>query len=224
MKYTIWIALLSACGGGGGGGVSPSEFPAAIAEVTCSRLAECCTTEEFMDETLGSDDEAECKAIFTGFGGLLADVIEDSVAAGRLIYHGDRVQTCLDVIAGLSCADFQTEADIEGSACQDPFEGLVENGGECANDFDCVSNYCSGDSLDFEGNIMFGACIDAPVAGQPCDDNDCADGAFCDRSGETPTCAPLLADGASCNLSSECLSDNCDDTGTCSAERTCDGM
>jgi len=234
MRISIAVAVIcSACGGGSGSGgdVTPDELPAELAGVTCAQLTACCTTEEFMNEALGADSEQECRALFTGFAGLLADVLNDSIAAGRVVYHGDRMADCIDAISTLSCTEFQQAngGPFPNGACQDPFEGQVAIGGECANDFDCTSEYCSGDMLDFDGNITFGACADAPLAGDPCDNNDCAEGAFCDFTAGMPTCEALLADGSGCTSDNQCASDSCNGAdggspGTCGAPTTCDGQ
>jgi len=226
MRSCISILILAACGGGGSGGVSPAGLASALAEASCNKHEECCTAEEFMDATLGSENAAECKAVLTGFGSLLTNVLDDSIEAGRVIYHPDRMEDCLAAIDALSCAEFKDNGEINDSRCEDPFEGQVADGGECANDFDCVSNYCSGDSMDFEGNLTFGVCADDPVAGLPCDEGRCADSAFCDF--ETDLCEALLADGEACTSDNQCKSEECDTTtsspGSCVASTTCDGV
>lgn len=178
-----------------------------------------------MEQTLGADSEAECRALFSGFvGELLVPVLEDSIADGRVVYHGDRMGACLDLMAAMSCDESAVaiEGDIIWSGCQDPFEGQVALGGDCAQDFDCVSEYCSGDSTDFEGNVTFGLCADYPAIGQPCDDFTCGPDAYCE-SGATPTCQALLSDGSACTDGEDCASSGCNG-GVCGAPTTCDGV
>ena len=58
MRTGFLILLgLAACGGSTGGGsgggpIAPDQLAAAIGRVNCGKLGECCTTQEFMDETL----------------------------------------------------------------------------------------------------------------------------------------------------------------------------
>lgn len=228
MRSTVFAVVgLMACGGGGGsGGITVDNLAAELGEVTCEKLSACCTPQEFMDETLGADTVAECQALFTGFGTILTNVMQDSIAAGRMIYHGDRMADCFAAIESASCIDFRTQQSgpFPGSACEDPFEGLVADGGQCANDFDCRSEFCSGDSVDFNGNVTFGTCGVAPAIGQPCDGDDCAEGAFCDFGPSGQTCTALLTDGSACNGDDECASGGCNGTpGTCGVTTTCDG-
>ena len=219
---TLLIGI-AACGGGSGG-VSPSELGGAIATASCSKLSSCCTAAEFKDATLGADDVTECKALFTAFGGILGKILDDSIAKGRVIYHADRMADCIAAIDDVSCLEFSRGGldNIPVDACENPFEPLVASGGECGEDFDCTSGYCSGETTDFDGNITYGTCGTAPVAGQPCDHNECAPGAFCDLG---TTCVATKADGASCTSDDQCASDSCngDNPGTCGVQTSCDG-
>ena len=227
MKRFVYLSLFlfAACDGGGRGSVAPSELGGEMGEVMCARLSECCTAAEFMEQTLGAENEEECRAFYSGFvGALLTPVLEDSIAAGRVVYHGDRMGACLDAMAALSCdeATVAIESDSPWNGCQDPFEGQVAIGGQCANDWDCVSEYCSGESTDFEGNITFGTCAAAPAIGMPCDDFECGEDAYCEN-GTTPTCQAKLSDGSGCTDEDECASGGCNG-GVCGAPTTCDGV
>lgn len=219
------IFVAAACEGGSSGGpVPPERLANAIANSTCAKLSACCTASEFMMATLGSKDEASCQLVFAGLvGNLFVKVLDDSIAAGRVIYHADLMGECIATIDAATCVEYQTfeSGAFPGANCSDPFEGLVAIGGDCANDFDCTSEYCSGDSIDQNGAITFGKCAGAPTAGQPCDNFDCAPGAFCDN---TSTCAAKKTDGAPCTSKDECTSGGCNGTpGTCGVSMTCDG-
>jgi hypothetical protein len=230
-KMLMTITMLVTACGGGDSGPAPDEIAAEIGKVTCAKLADCCTQAEFMEQTLGSDTEQECVALFSGFGGIVFNVIEDSIEAGRVKYHPERMSDCLDVIASASCSEFAGRNDdpVGPSGCEDPFVGQVALGGQCANDVDCVSEYCSGDSVDFNGNVMFGMCANVPSVGQPCVDDECAAGAYCDHSGAAATCVAMKADNSACGSDDECTSGSCNGAsggsdGTCGAPTTCDGM
>lgn len=217
------VVALAACGDDGGGGVAIDNVGAELARVTCAKLADCCTPQEFMEETLGSADETECRMVFTAFGGILVKIYKDSIDAGRLVYHGDRMADCFAAIEGLSCTEYAMvgDDDFASVGCENPFEGKVAAGGQCATDGDCISGWCSGDSVDFEGNITYGTCGTAPGEGMPCEEFDCGDGLYCDAS----TCAPTKPDGMACSSDDECTSGGCNgEPGTCGVTMTCDGL
>ena len=222
--FASFIVFAAGCGGGSSS-VPPDQLGTELGEVMCARMAECCTTEEFMEQTLGADSEEECRALYTGLvGGLLVPVLEDSIAAGRVVYHADRMGACLDTMAAMSCGEAVVAmgGDTLWGGCEDPFEGQVAVDGVCASDWDCVSEYCSGDSVDFDGNITYGVCAEPPTVGMPCDDFDCAPGAYCDSGAGTPTCQALLADGSACGNEDECASGGCEG-GRCGPPTVCDG-
>ena len=104
---------------------------------------------------------------------------------GRVVYHADAMQRCLDGYADIGCVEYATQAGSGPAGCADAFDPQVADGGECGNDIDRVSGWCVGDSLDLEGNLTYGACGPLPGAGDPCDDNDCPDGLDCDFSTDT---------------------------------------
>lgn len=227
MRMLLVILGLAACsdGGSGGGTVSPDQLAGVLGHSTCSKLSACCTQQEFMDQTLGTTNEAQCEALIAGLvESVLSKTLKSSIDAGRVIYHADRMGDCIAVIDAASCTEYQAlnngSGSFVGSGCEDPFEGRVANGGDCANDFDCTSEFCSGDSTDTNGNITFGKCIVAPTAGQPCDDTECGGNTFCDGG----TCATRKPDGATCSTKDECASNGCNGSpGSCGVSMTCDG-
>jgi hypothetical protein len=227
MRMLLVILGLTACSGGGSGGgaVSPDQIAGVLGHATCAKLSTCCTQQEFKDQTLGSTSEAQCDALFAGLiDTVFTKTLKSSIDAGRVIYHGDRLGDCIAVIDSVSCTEYQAlnngAGSFIGSGCDDPFEGQVAIGGDCANDFDCTSEFCSGDSTDTNGNITFGKCIVEPTPGQPCDHAECGRNAFCDN----PMCVALKPDGASCVNKDECVSNGCNGgPGTCGPSMTCDG-
>jgi hypothetical protein len=227
--------LLTACGGddGGDGGDEPvplSELDDRLGATVCARMVECCTTQELMDELLGAENQAECEALYTGFvGQLLIPALEDSVANGRLLYDGTKLPECLDGLAALACPELRGAIHGGlGNACSSPFTGLVELGGTCAGDVDCISHFCDGDSVDLEGTITFGTCTQLPTDGQPCVDDTCGPGLRCERDSQTGTCGPTFADGVACTYDDDCTSGDCvgpsGSAGTCGDSMTCDGL
>lgn len=233
----IVCALLVGCGGGGGGDVPVGQLGAELGQHMCARLFECCDAQEIMDELgfFNVTTEGQCVTFYTGFvGSLLTPQVEAAVAAGRMNYHGDRMGDCLGVLGSMSCSDFGAAygADTPWGGCADPFEGLVANGSACANDIECMSDYCEGEETDQNGNVAVeGTCLAFPSVGNECPDFDCAEGAYCTFDGSASTCAATAAAGSDCDEDDACASGNCDGAdpinnvvGTCSASSTCDGL
>jgi hypothetical protein len=227
--FTLVFVWLNACGGGGGGGsVAPDQIGAELGGATCERLFECCDAEELMEQ-LGLFDIStveECTSFFAGFvGGFLGPQIDAAVASGRLVYHGDRMADCVAGLRALPCdelAEAMTGDDFL-ALCANPFEGQVGDGGACGSDLECQSATCTGDSMDFEGNVIEGACGPPPGAGDACDLGSCGAGLYCefDQAGEV--CAEARPAGSSCLSDDECVTGNCD-VDVCSAEYSCDGQ
>ena len=221
MKLLLVIAVLAACGGGGSGGsVSVDQLPAENARVLCGKLDECCTLEEFMDETLGSENVTECQGVFTAFSQFLVTILNDSIAKGRAVYHADRMADCYAVLEGASCVEFQSMDDVALADCENPIDPKVADGGQCGEDFDCTSGLCDGEAIDFETMVItYGVCAAAPGSGQPCVDRGCARGLYCNSD---TLCATPQPDGADCLDEDECASGGCTE-GICGAIMTCNG-
>lgn len=236
MRTTLTAAsvVLLACGGGGGS-VELAELGNELAEASCSRSFECCDAAELMEQYgfFDIETEAECVTVIAGFTQqFLVGQLEASVASGRVVYHADRMGACLDLMRSMSCEELATSMNSElvaGLGCDDPFEGTVANGSACASDEECTSDFCDGESMDFEGNVTEGTCAAAPGAGTACsEDYECAEGAWCDVAAtDGPTCAAPQAAGADCSSDDECASGNCagdDNARTCSDDLVCDGV
>lgn len=225
------VLVLGGClyndpGPGGGGPVAPDLVGEGYASALCAKLFECCDALELDEMGLGTATEDECRTQYAQlFSQLLEPVLLDSIDAGRVVYDAAAGGACIGAINALSCPELSEVMSNDGpfEACTDPFDPQVANDGQCANDFDCTSTYCSGDSVDFSGNITYGTCIAAPGLDDPCDGSACANGFYCDFA--TITCQSPLANGSSCGSDEQCASDHCDDsTFLCADNMTCDGV
>ncbi len=210
------------CGGGGSG---PGSFLRDTVEAGCSKQFECCDATEIMEELgfFGITTEAECKSTLGAFAQIGVNQLNASIKAGRVVFHEDRASDCLELFAGMTCAEFAATGggDQMLSGCEDPIEGLVAAGGACSSDDECAVGACVGDSDD---PPMEGTCRALPVDGEVCE-FDCAPGLFCDFGATDSTCAPQQANGASCGGDDECTSGFCDFTEeTCAESTTCDGV
>ena len=230
-------ALLIGCGGDDGGSpVAVDDLGLEISTASCAKYFDCCTDAELMAQFMGIEHdgqpietEEQCvsfsNAVFTT---LAVDGYKLAIERGRIAYDADAAGGCIAAIEGLSCTQFGT-GGIDGLASCRPFLiPKVADGEACAADYECIGGNCEGEERPLGGTPTDGVCAPALTQGQPCDD-DCADGLYC---GSPPTsgprqCLPLKANGAMCNVGSECESDHCASSGgnrTCADEPvTCDG-
>jgi hypothetical protein len=198
--------ILASAGCGSSDDIELADLPRELAEATCAKAFDCCP----QDSAMEFPSEEQCVTTLQGFASFLVVGIQQSEQAGRARYDGARASECMDVIRGLDCTQFRAEE----LPCDDFIVPLVAAGGECDQDFDCVTGYCS---YDFDADI--GTCATLPGLGQACD-FDCAQGSYCEFS--TSTCEAAKADGAECFDDEECLNYYCDlDTGLCGQEPAC---
>lgn len=234
MKHGLGVLVIAAlgCGGGGSGDLALEDFATEMGAATCAKIFDCCTEPELMAMFEGIDPPIDSiEACNDFYGGLLTalfvPVIRDGQEAGRLIYHPDRAGECLDVVTEMSCAEFAAVRSSESfGGCQSPVEPLVEDGGTCFSDDECLSGYCDDSGEDD------GVCAELPGEGEACT-GDCADGFYCGFDQETfeQVCQPLLADGSECDVDGACLSGTCSGgdpqagtPDTCTRVMTCDGV
>jgi hypothetical protein len=220
---------------GGDRGVPVAYLGETIGQHMCPRLFECCESQEIRAKlSPWSDTEDSCLSFYTFyFGGWLQPLVRESVAAGRMVYHGDRAADCLDLLSSMSCADFGAAYSQmpPWGGCADPFEGLVVNGSACANNLECANGYCEGEATDNDGNVTAeGTCRSRPTAGSSCPDGECAEGAYCDSGLSGDVCVATVDPGADCDVDAACVTGNCvgidrinDLAGTCAESPTCDG-
>jgi hypothetical protein len=195
------------CGGDGGNDdIALADLSGELAKVVCEKEFDCCP----QDSAATYTSEAQCITEVQGLLSFFTAVFGESEQAGRVRYDSARAGECMDVIRGLDC----TIVGGEDLGCDDFIVPLVAAGGECDQDMECVTGYCS---YDFETDI--GTCATLPGLGQACD-FDCAQGSYCDFG--TSTCEAAKADGAECFDDEECLNYYCDlDTGLCGQEPAC---
>jgi hypothetical protein len=114
--------------------------------------------------------------------------VPNAVDAGKVKYHADKVQKCLDEIAGGDC---DTLANREPESCKAALEGTTKVGADCTLDFECA-----GDSYCKVGAACPGKCAAFEQAGGACTSNDnCANGLKCGESGH---CVAPAKKGEAC--------------------------
>jgi len=201
-----------------GGGPGPGDIDAALESVggavviaECKRTFACCTEQERTDSLF--DTESECRLITGAFFGIALVNIHNDVAEGRVSVDPAKLASCVQAYEMLSC---EASAKDDGFECTGAIVGLVADGQSCTNDRQCTSTYCNKPS----GQSM-GTCATLPGAGAPCTDA-CAESFYCAAG----TCAPQKADGAACNMTTECAEGRCmaDGMGAKTCRVVCDGI
>lgn len=156
--------------GGGSAGMPLDDVLPAIVELQCNAIDSCAS--DLMSIYLSG---MQCEDYF---GRMFEDGdwpnIVKAVEDGRIVYHGDKAQACLDAWAALGCDMFTMRAP---SICDETLEGTVEEGGACTLDGECKGPFfCK-----VEGSCP-GVCTARQGEGAACKSDDaCQDGLGCDE-------------------------------------------
>jgi hypothetical protein len=117
-----------------------------------------------------------------------------AIDAGKILYHDDIAQDCIDAYASLSCDSTEQPVDAL-DVCNTVLTGTVAMGGACAFDKECESANCDVPSC--PSACCTGTCgapTTLPSIGQACTAF-CAGDAYC---GADNLCHAPLAEGAAC--------------------------
>ena len=132
-------------------------------------------------------------------------LLEEAVNDGKVQYHQDKAQACLDAMATQGCDLFTTRTVDE---CLETITGTVAEDGDCTLDFECQGElFCKADAS------CPGTCTALQVEGTSCTDSDeCVDGLVCDDNLErcaTPAQLGAACDGdaPSCTMGLSCWGD-----------------
>lgn len=186
-------------------GAIPIEgLPARLGGSACKLVYRCCTSAQRAENIFFGSTEAECRSNYSALFALAVPEWNQSIGKGRLRYDANAAAACLSQLDGQACSG----ATIDPAACEAVFVPLVQSGGACTQQGECVNSAChGGDST----NDIDGMC-GAPLAnGADCtDDEQCASG-YCNGI----SCDAKVANGATCFTDAECVSDFCDANGVC---------
>ncbi|WP_437566042.1 hypothetical protein [Sorangium sp. So ce542] len=201
--------VLHGCGGDGSdpGGLGLEDFVRVESELHCRLSYDCCSAAALDNPFLATSKET-CVQFRYGIQQVrLLPILRASAAAGRLVYHPDRMRACVDRLNGAGCA----ATDADWLCLRDVFEGQVPLGGECTVEHDCENWHCVKPDPDAE----VGTCAPWSPDGAVCETFVECDSGRCDIFG-TDTCGPRLPEGSDCVLGPDCETYNClEDTGTC---------
>jgi hypothetical protein len=211
--------------GGDGGTCSvavpaASDYLAALSNLVCGNLKSCCgTSAQF--------DMANCLTVYrnTSFGGWLGvGRAIPFLDGGRISYDTSASCQCLAETAVVGCGLIteQTFGDIQHTcfAAVSGTSGVSDGGdaaaGRCASSYECAGGeYCTVNTAsDPADAASLGSCVRLSGDGGSCaSDDQCSylgngpPNLYCSTTSHT--CVPRLADGVTCNLSSNCISNIC---------------
>ena len=101
-----------------------------------------------MANPLVGTDVQSCQAMLGGYASFLLADIQESIAKGRAVYHGDEMVSCLAGLEAQSCAQYKMPSgglDID-EICEGVLEPKVAAGGACSDWWDCIDGFCEGDA------------------------------------------------------------------------------
>jgi hypothetical protein len=125
-------------------------------------------------------------------GGL--DALTEAVDDGRVEYHGDLMQGCLDAVDMRACDTLTTRGIPE---CEAALSGTAAEGESCE-----LNEECEGSLICETNGSCPGTCVERYSAGEDCSaDDDCADGLVCSKV--TAHCAKPAQMGEACEGGSE---------------------
>jgi len=186
--------------GGGDAAASYAVFCANNAQVTCNAIASCCS---MTVDACRTSEEAICLESESDFS--VAGVEFNSASAEACI---SGLPTLISACAYVPTSSPNYQAVL--LACRSltvgtlPMSSECKSSGQCAGtDVSCISDSsgvkrCTAIPPSNEG----GPCGGAALAS-------CATGLYCDSSKAPSHCAPLKADGATCQHATECISSTC---------------
>ncbi len=232
-------ALLIACDGQ----ITLEEYGPEFSDSMCSRIFECCSQEQIDTMTnflIDFSSEEQCEQGFEDLF-MLGDLLwSDAETEGRMRFDPDAAQACLDSYALSTCDELRSADSLSLASsfdtCVSPFEALVEAGGACASELECIGEatceggdffsasgkcmpypgegdlcewYCqTGLYCDWDYDLDISHCVRIPALGESCE-GICPDDAYCDYTANPAVCATIPGLGDAC-------------TNTCAVGTFCD--
>ena len=203
MKTTarpLALLLVLSCGGvpdpiGSNGPVPLNKVADEWRKALCDKVYTCCSAAERMSNDAIGKDPSSCQAALDRETSYFLGDLETSVAAGRVVYHAEKMTACLASLKARSCAAIKMppgDMNITDS-CEGVFEPKVALGGACTEYWDCMGGWCAGDI----GGLM-DRCIPRGADGAVCDEGPECQSGICD---EHNTCVKRPAgSGNLCSL------------------------
>jgi hypothetical protein len=151
--------------------IALADVPGQLRTLICAKVFSCCSAAELKNNPDLGGDTASCAAGLDGEATFLLADVGASVAAGRLVYHGDKMAACIAELQARSCAEAKMPpGDLDVTQlCRAAFEPQVALGGACSDYWDCIGGWCEGDI----GNLQDHCAPLKPIGG------DCDEGPEC---------------------------------------------
>jgi hypothetical protein len=196
-----------------GCGVSVENFPRQAAKAYCAQVYKCCAAGEVADAGAVSPDEMSCNNNIGMQLDSKTGLLKSEQSKGRLVYHGDVAQTCVDKLGALKCQELKVAATATPTECSTYAEPKTAIGGACQLTESCIGSWCSGATISADG-----VCTAFVASGESCaNGGQCIKGTYCANN----TCTSLKADGASCSGNFECSTGGCNDKNPDGGVGTC---
>lgn len=221
---TLLGAWMGAAAGGGCGSVSgiPVEETATrIANTVCPKAYVCCTPDQLaMNSNEAGTDVASCEADTKSAYVNILSTLQYSVNQKRASYQSSKLDTCLATIMNSDCGTLNMTDHLTGvPGCESFTTPLVQIGGACSQNYECVNGWCNVPSTSTNGD---GTCAAFLGPGQDCSSSggpSCGPTQVCDIYNDL--CEPVADVGGTCGDNLQCKSLNCSSSGgsgmTCQA-------
>jgi hypothetical protein len=204
------VLALALMGCGRVDGIPIEKTATDFAQAICPKAYSCCTTQQLMNNMSAGMTEQECEMKTAADFRQSLQNMQSSENAGRARFDQEQVDACLAAIRAASCSELTMIRSLKGlPACDSTFATpLVELGGTCGHDYECISSVCQKEPMAWEG-----VCATGAAAGASCTTAHCAQDLICDpRDGNVETdnvCVAEQDNGAACNSNFECKSRTC---------------
>jgi hypothetical protein len=213
-------ALAAGCGGGGGVGpgsgapVPLAQSPGAWSQVICDQNFKCASKAD-----IGGNNKQGCLTVDQMVWQTLATSVQTEQAKGRVSYDPAAMGACLATLAHESCADW-TNGLTHDEWCSESFTPMVNLGGACQTDVECIGGHCDGADLSKTPPVE-GTCKPTFAHGAACVSGDaCVATDYCE--GTAMMCVGKKAGGTACTSDEQCAYDHCNpDTNLCSGYAGC---
>jgi len=206
MRTLIATAALAIAACTGTASLAIDDYEDAARDAVCRNLAKC-----------GDVESREvCRTVNLGVVVHLQPGEQRAIEMGKVEFHGDQANACLDALADRSCDVTSRSGRVTPPECQF-VTGTQPAGRACALDDECTSLRCGVPSC---GDACCqGTCVgDTPATpghvGDSCETAACDDDSFCDL--DTALCVARAPAHATCFAPDECdFGLDCLPDGTC---------
>jgi hypothetical protein len=206
-----WMGV-AAAGCGGVSGIPIDETATRIANTVCPKAYMCCTADELGMNGEAGTDVASCESMTKANYQTVLSVLQGSVDQKRATYQSSKLDACLATIMNSDCGTLNMTNHLTGvPGCESFTTPLVQIGGACSQDYECVNGWCNVPSTSANGD---GVCEGFVPIGQSCSvggGSSCGPNTVCDTYNQL--CEPVSDINGTCSDNLQCKSLNCSSSG-----------